>query len=188
MGTLIIQDGRSHSEVISRIKQAKIVFQKMRTLLTNTNILVARQRGLQCYEKSILMFEREAWTTNKPIQKKIETVEMWFWMRMLRIPWTTKKETNIEIMEEAGQIGHWSIELKKDNGYIMRKEGLEPYHYGKSGKKTRQGETERIDAAQMDIEKTTSEISPTKDRGGWKDIIPNAINLAHDDDNYRTVP
>ena len=44
----------------------------------------------------------EAWTITKPIQEKIEAVEMWFWRRMIRIPWTVKK-TNIEVMEEAGQ-------------------------------------------------------------------------------------
>ena len=37
----------------------------------------------------------------KPIQKKIEAVEMWLWRRMLKIPWTAKR-TNVEVMEEAG--------------------------------------------------------------------------------------
>ena len=38
LGTLIPQDGRSHSEVNTRIAQAKIVFQKMKSILTNKNM------------------------------------------------------------------------------------------------------------------------------------------------------
>ena len=47
------------------------------------------------------MYGCETWTTTKPIQKKIEAVEMRFWRRMLKIPWTAKR-TKIEVMEEAG--------------------------------------------------------------------------------------
>ena len=92
LGTLITQDGRSHSEVNTIIAQAKIVFQKMKLILTNKNMsMVTRQRVLQCYVEPILMYGCETWTITKPVQKKIEAVEMWFWRRILKIPWTAKR-------------------------------------------------------------------------------------------------
>ena len=102
LGTLITQDGRGHSEVNTRIAQAKIVFQKMKSILTNKNMSTAtRQRVLQCYVEPILMYGCETWTITKPLQKKIEAVEIWFWRRMLKIPWAAMR-TNVEVMKEAG--------------------------------------------------------------------------------------
>ena len=33
---------------------------------------------------------------------QLDTVEMWLWKRMIRIPWSVKM-TSIEVMEEQGQ-------------------------------------------------------------------------------------
>ena len=38
-----------------------------------------------------LVYGCRARTTNKPIQKKTDAADVWFWRRMLRIPWTPKK-------------------------------------------------------------------------------------------------
>ena len=65
----------------------------MNSILTNKSMsVVTRQRVLQCYVAPILMYRCETWTITKPIQKKIEAVEMWFLRRMLKIPWTAKRK------------------------------------------------------------------------------------------------
>ena len=49
----------------------------MKSILTNKNMSMAtRQRVLQCYVEPILVYGCETWTITKPIQKKIEAVEM----------------------------------------------------------------------------------------------------------------
>ena len=50
LGTLITRDGRSHSEVNTRIAQAKIVFQKMKSilLLTNKKMSMATSPSVLC--------------------------------------------------------------------------------------------------------------------------------------------
>ena len=184
LGTFITQDGRSHSEVNTRIAQAKIVFQKMKSILTNKNMSMAtRQRVLQCYVEPILMYGCETWIITKPTQKKIEAVEMWFWRRMLKIPWTAKR-TNVEVMEEAGLTRSLVNRIKKQQatfvGHILRRKGLE--HLVITGKmegrrgRGRQRE-QMIDglAAWMCIDKTASAISAAKDRAVWKDMIVNAL-------------
>ena len=173
LGTLITQDGRSHSEVNARIAQAKIVFKKMKYILTNKNVSMAtRQRVLQCYVEPVLMYGCETWTITKPIQKKIEAVEMWFWRRMLKIPWTAKR-TNVEVMEEAGLTRSLVNRIRKQQatfvGHILRRKGLE--HLVITGKmegrrgRGRQRE-QMIDslAAWMDIDKIASAISAVKSR------------------------
>ena len=57
-----------------------------------------RKRVLSCYIEPILMYGCEAWTINNTIKKSIEATEMWFYRRILRIPWTAK-QTNEEVLK-----------------------------------------------------------------------------------------
>ncbi|GFO15828.1 craniofacial development protein 2 [Plakobranchus ocellatus] len=87
LGTIILNDGKTNREISARTAQAKINFQKMKTILTNKHISIeTRKRALQCYIEPVLMYGCEAWTISKQIQNKLEATEMWFLRRMLRIP------------------------------------------------------------------------------------------------------
>ncbi|GFO31937.1 pogo transposable element with znf domain [Plakobranchus ocellatus] len=103
LGTIILNDGKTNREISARIAQAKINFQKMKTILTNKHISIeTRKRALQCYIEPFLMYGCETWTISKQIQNKLEATEMWFLRRMLRIPWTAKK-TNERVLNEANK-------------------------------------------------------------------------------------
>ncbi|GFO17364.1 RNA-directed DNA polymerase from mobile element jockey [Plakobranchus ocellatus] len=98
LGTIISNDGKTNREISARTAQAKINFQKMKTILTNKHISIeTRKRALQCYIEPVLMYGCEAWTISKQIQNKLEATEMWFLRRMLWIPWTAKK-TNERVL------------------------------------------------------------------------------------------
>ena len=76
LGALISSDGRNNTEISARIAQAKMTFQKMKTVLTNSHISIhTRKRTLECYIEPILMYGCEAWTISKQAQKKLEAVE-----------------------------------------------------------------------------------------------------------------
>ncbi|GFO00845.1 endonuclease-reverse transcriptase [Plakobranchus ocellatus] len=50
LGTIISNDGMTNREISARTAQAKINFQKMKTILTNKHISIeTRKRALQCY-------------------------------------------------------------------------------------------------------------------------------------------
>ena len=92
LGALVSSDGRNNTEISARIAQAKMMFQKMKTVLTNSHISIqTRKRTLECYIEPILMYGCEAWTISKQAQKKLEAVEMWFLRRMMKISWMAKK-------------------------------------------------------------------------------------------------
>ena len=106
LGALVSSDGRNNTEISARIAQAKIMFQKMKTVLTNSHISIqTRKRTLECYIEPILMYECEPWTISKQAEKKLEAVEMWFLRRMMKISWMAKK-SNDTVLKEA----HTSIE------------------------------------------------------------------------------
>ena len=86
LGTILTSDGKSQTEIRSRIGQAEISFLKMKNILTNRSLsMKVRKRVLSYYIEPILMYGCEAWTMNKTIKKFIEATEIWFY-RILRIP------------------------------------------------------------------------------------------------------
>ena len=61
LGALVSSDGRNNTEISARIVQAKMMFQKMKTVLTNSPISIqTRKRTLKCYIEAILMYGCEA--------------------------------------------------------------------------------------------------------------------------------
>ena len=87
---------------MSRIAQMKEAFKKMKNTLCVNSLLpmTLRKRVLQCYIEPIRMYGRESWTMNKQSIRSLEATEMWFYRRMMRIPWTAKM-TNAEVLNEA---------------------------------------------------------------------------------------
>ena len=129
LGTMVTSDGKCLQEIKSRTAQAKSVFQKMKSVLTNPKLTFkVRRRILQCYIEPIMLYGSEAWTINQQVQKHIETTEMWFLRRMLRIPWTARK-TNEEVLNEAGETRKLLITTRRRQakffGYVMRRKQLE---------------------------------------------------------------
>ena len=39
----------------------------------------------------VLMYGCESWTIKKAEQKRTDAFELWFWRRLLRVPWTARR-------------------------------------------------------------------------------------------------
>ena len=184
LGALISSDGRNNTEISARIAQAKMTFQKMNTVLTNSHISIhTRKRTLECYIEPILMYGCEAWTISKQAQKKLETVEMWFLRRMMKISWMAKK-SNDTVLKEA----HTSRALVNKIwtrqttlfGHVMRREKLEHLITTgmMEGKRSRGKQLEKMTdglVKWLGAGKVVEILKATRDRGIWKDMIANAI-------------
>ena len=149
------------------------------TLCVNSLPMTLRKRVLQCYIEPILMYGSESWTLNKQSIRSLEATEMWFYRRMLRIPWTAKK-TNVEVLNQActqrNLIKRIRIRQSRFFGHIMRREGLEHLvTTGKiQGRRDRGREREKmLDGLTSWFDKiSTSElITCTKQRELWRDMI-----------------
>ena len=46
----------------------------------------------------VVMYECETWTIKKADHQRIDTFELWYWRRLLRVPWTAR--SNQSILEE----------------------------------------------------------------------------------------
>ena len=52
------------------------------------------------------MYGYESWTIQKAEQQRIDAFELWFWRRILRVPWTTRR-SNQSILKEINPNTHW---------------------------------------------------------------------------------
>ena len=184
LGALISSDGRNNTEISARIAQAKMTFQKMKTVLTNSHISIhTRKRTLECYIEPILMYGCEAWTISKQAQKKLEAVEMWFLRRMMKISWMAKK-SNDTVLKEAHTSRALVNKIRTRQttffGHVMRREKLEHLittgmMEGKRSRgKQREKMTDRL-VKWLGAGKVVEILKATRDRGIWKDMIANAI-------------
>ena len=61
----------------------------------------------QSYGFPVVMYECESWTIKKAECWRIDAFELWFWRRLLRVPWTAKR-SNQSILKEI--IPEYSLE------------------------------------------------------------------------------
>ena len=47
----------------------------------------------------VVMYGCESWTAKKADHPKIDAFELWFWRRLLRVPWTARR-SNQSILKE----------------------------------------------------------------------------------------
>ena len=136
LGSILTQDSRCNQEIKTRIAIAKQAFSKMKNFLTNLHIsLHSRIRAMKTFIWSTLTYGCETWTISKESKKKIEAAEMWFYRRMLRIPWTARK-TNIEVLNLANTTRELTQKIRKRQlsflGHIIRRQSIE--HLALTGK------------------------------------------------------
>ena len=100
LGTQVTEDGRSETELNSRIGAAKTKFSMMSTILTSRHLSIAlKVRVLGCYVFSVFSYGSEAWTLTKTMEEKIDAFEMWCLRRMGGVSWKEKK-TNEEVLKK----------------------------------------------------------------------------------------
>ena len=49
----------------------------------------------------VVMYGCESWTVKKAEHRRIDAFELWWWRRLLRVPWTARK-SNESILKEIG--------------------------------------------------------------------------------------
>ena len=99
-GSKITTDGDSTHE----IKRHLLLGREVMTNLDN--ILRSRDTGLPtklCIVKAmvfpVVMYGYESWNMKKAEHWRIDVFELWFWRRLLRVPWTSRR-SNQSILKE----------------------------------------------------------------------------------------
>ena len=129
LGSMLTKDGKCDTEIQRRIGIAKDAFQKLSKVLTNRKMTIkTRKRVLDCYVITNLLYASECWTVSAHMRSKLEAAEMWFYRRMLKIPWRLNI-TNEEVLKKKGAERKLLQTVRRRQleflGHVMRKERLE---------------------------------------------------------------
>ena len=54
----------------------------------------------------VVIYRCESWTVKKAEHRRIDAFELWFWRRLLRVPWTARR-SNQSILKEISLGVHW---------------------------------------------------------------------------------
>ena len=73
---------------------------------------------------SVIMYDCESWAVKKVERRRTDAFELWYWRRLLRVPWTARR-SNQSILKEIspgisleGMMLKWKLQY---SGHLMRR-------------------------------------------------------------------
>ena len=72
----------------------------------------------------VVMCGRESWTVKKAERGRIDTFELWYWRRLLRVPWTVRRSNQSTLKEISPEYSLEGLMLKlklQQFGHLMQR-------------------------------------------------------------------
>ena len=60
----------------------------------------------------VVMYGCESWTIKKAEHRRIDAFELWFWIRLLRVPWTARRSKQSILKEIRTPVGRTDAEAE----------------------------------------------------------------------------
>ena len=60
----------------------------------------------------VVMYGCESWTIKKAECRRIDAFELWFWRRLLRVPWTARRSNQSNLKETNSEYSWEGLMLK----------------------------------------------------------------------------
>ena len=93
-------------------------------LKSRDNILPTKVHLVKATVFPVVMYGCESWTIKKPECQRIDAFELWFWRRLLKVPWTERR-SNQSILKEINpeySLEGLMLKLKLQYfGHLMRR-------------------------------------------------------------------
>ena len=100
LGSKITADGDCSHEIKRRLLLGRKVMTNLDSILKNGDItLPTKLQLVKAMVFPVVMYGCESWTVKKAECRKIDAFELWYWRRLLRVPWTARI-SNQSILKE----------------------------------------------------------------------------------------
>ena len=100
LGSKIIADGDCSHEIKKRLLLGRKVMTNLDSILKTRDITLPTK---VCLVKAlvfpVVMYGCDSWTVKKTEHRRIDVFELWYWRRLLRVPWTARR-SNQSILKE----------------------------------------------------------------------------------------
>ena len=100
VGSKITADGDCSHEIKRYLLFGRKAMTKIDSILKSRDItLPTKVHLVKAMAFPVVMYGCESWTIKKAEHKRINTFELWYWRRLLRVPWTARR-SNYSILKE----------------------------------------------------------------------------------------
>ena len=100
LGSKITADGDCSHEIKRYLLLGRKVITNLDSILKSRDItLPTKVRLVKAMVFPVVMHGCESWTTKKAECQRIDAFELWYWRRLLRVPWTARR-SNQSILKE----------------------------------------------------------------------------------------
>ena len=125
LGSKITADGDCSHEIKRRLLLGRKVMTNLDNILKSRNItLPTRVHLVKAMVFPVVMYGCESWTGKKAEHRRIDAFELWFWRRLLRVPWTARRSNQSILKEISPRCSLEGLMLKlklQYFGYLMRR-------------------------------------------------------------------
>ena len=91
-GSKIIADGDCSREIKRRLLLGRKVMANLDSILKSRDITLPTKVHLgKAMVFPTVMYGCESWTVKKAECQRIDAFEVWYWRRLLRVPWTARR-------------------------------------------------------------------------------------------------
>ena len=92
MGSKITADGDCNHEIKRHLLLGRKTMTNIDSILKNRDItLPTKVHLVKAMIFPVVMCGCESWTIKKAEHQRIDAFELWYWRRLLRVPWTSRR-------------------------------------------------------------------------------------------------
>ena len=96
LGSKITADGDCSHEIKRRLLLGKNVMTNLDSILQSRDITLPTKICLvKAMVFPVVMYGCEGWTVKKAERRRIDAFELWYWRRLLRVPWIARSNQSI---------------------------------------------------------------------------------------------
>ena len=125
LGSKITADGDCSLEIKRHLLLGRKVMTKLDSILKSRDITLSTKIHLvKAMVFPVVMYGCESWTIKKAEHWRIDAFEVWWWRRLLRVPWTARRSNQSILMEISPGCSLEGLMLKlklQYFGHLMRR-------------------------------------------------------------------
>ena len=100
LGSKITADGDCSHEIKRCLLLGRKVITNLDSIFKSRDIaLLTKVHLVKAMVFPVVMYGCESWTVKKAECRRIDAFELWFWRRLLRIPWTARRSNQSMLKE-----------------------------------------------------------------------------------------
>ena len=112
-GSKITADGDCSHEIKKRLLLGRKVMTNLDRILKSRDItLLTKVHLVKATVFPVVMYGCETWTVKKAELRRIDAFELWYWRRLLRVPWTARRSIQPILKEISPEYSLEGLMLK----------------------------------------------------------------------------